>query len=124
MFRRHALEGEKHCFNDGCEAVGHLKDFKGARRANMSGTAGARVRNRTEPRLGQGDVQHNETMVRIIHRGVFAPAQAKDVLPQLVSLYVHAGGDHRLKSQRARTMRFDPGTSRRTARSKWHIRKL
>jgi len=28
MFRRSALEGAKHCFNDGCEVVGHLKDFK------------------------------------------------------------------------------------------------
>ena len=29
MFRRIAVvEGGKHCFNDGCEVVGHLKDFK------------------------------------------------------------------------------------------------
>jgi hypothetical protein len=28
MFRRKALEGEKHCHNDGCEVVGHLKEFK------------------------------------------------------------------------------------------------
>jgi hypothetical protein len=27
-FRRMALEGGKHCFNDRCEVVGHLKDFK------------------------------------------------------------------------------------------------
>ena len=23
-----ALQGAKHCFNDGCEVVGHLKEFK------------------------------------------------------------------------------------------------
>jgi len=27
-FRKVALEGAKHCFNDGCEVVGHLKEFK------------------------------------------------------------------------------------------------
>jgi len=27
-FRRRALEGGKYCFNDGCEVVGNLKDFK------------------------------------------------------------------------------------------------
>jgi len=27
-FRREALEGAKYCFNDECEVVGHLKDFK------------------------------------------------------------------------------------------------
>ena len=27
-FRREALEGHDYCFNDGCEVVGHLKDFK------------------------------------------------------------------------------------------------
>ena len=26
-FRRNALEGGKYCHNDGCEVVGHLKDF-------------------------------------------------------------------------------------------------
>jgi len=26
--RREALEGAMHCFNDECEVVGHLKDFK------------------------------------------------------------------------------------------------
>ena len=26
--RRRSLEGAKYCFNDGCEVVGHLKDFK------------------------------------------------------------------------------------------------
>ena len=28
LFRRMALEGAACCFNDGCEVVGHLKDFK------------------------------------------------------------------------------------------------
>jgi len=28
VFRRQALEGGRYCFNDGCEVVGHLKDFK------------------------------------------------------------------------------------------------
>ena len=27
-FRRSALEGAKYCHNDGCEVVGHLKEFK------------------------------------------------------------------------------------------------
>jgi TPR repeat protein len=27
-FRREVLEGHTYCFNDGCEVVGHLKDFK------------------------------------------------------------------------------------------------
>ena len=27
-FRRMALEGSDYCYNDGCEVVGHLKDFK------------------------------------------------------------------------------------------------
>jgi len=27
-FRTDALEGGQHCRNDGCEVVGHLKDFK------------------------------------------------------------------------------------------------
>jgi len=26
--RKMALEGEMYCYNDGCEVVGHLKDFK------------------------------------------------------------------------------------------------
>ena len=28
VFRKMALEGAQHCVNDGCEVVGHLKDFK------------------------------------------------------------------------------------------------
>ena len=28
MLRRRALEGDAYCRNDGCEVVGHLKDFK------------------------------------------------------------------------------------------------
>ena len=28
LFRRQALDGAKHCRNDGCEVVGHYKDFK------------------------------------------------------------------------------------------------
>ena len=28
VFRRRALEGEKYCHNEGCEFVGHIKDFK------------------------------------------------------------------------------------------------
>jgi hypothetical protein len=28
MLGKRALEGGKHCYNDGCEVVGHLKEFK------------------------------------------------------------------------------------------------
>jgi hypothetical protein len=28
VFRRTELVGAKHCFNDGCDFVGHLKEFK------------------------------------------------------------------------------------------------
>jgi hypothetical protein len=41
-FRIEALEGAKFCYNDGCEVVGHMKDFKlcpQCRRARYCGDA-------------------------------------------------------------------------------------
>ena len=52
-FRREEVEGGAYCVNDGCEVVGHLKDFKvcplckTARCARPPGTAPMRARNRT-----------------------------------------------------------------------------
>ena len=51
--RREEMEGVPYCVNDGCEVVGHLKDFKvcplckTARCARPPGTAPMRARNRT-----------------------------------------------------------------------------
>ena len=40
-FRREALEGAKHCFNNGCGVVGHLKDFKVCPQCKTSRYCGA-----------------------------------------------------------------------------------
>jgi hypothetical protein len=61
VFRRRAVEGTPYCCNDGCEVMGHLKDFKVcprcktakcARSARPPGTVPMRARNRTGQRVG------------------------------------------------------------------------
>jgi hypothetical protein len=44
LLRRMALEGAKYCYNDGCEIVGHLKDFKVCRQCKVARYCGAACR--------------------------------------------------------------------------------
>ena len=53
-FRKVALEGAKHCFNEGCEVVGHLKEFKVCPQCKTARYWATRVRNRTGQRAGTG----------------------------------------------------------------------
>jgi hypothetical protein len=48
--RRRAEEGNKYCVNDGCEVLGHRKDFKVCPQCKTA--RAPRVRNSTGPRVG------------------------------------------------------------------------
>jgi len=67
-FRRQALEGAKYCHNDGCEVVGHLKDFtKCARSARPPGTARCVPETGLDDGWAQGDVWHIRIYTQATH---------------------------------------------------------
>jgi hypothetical protein len=51
-FRRAALEGAPYCDNDGCDGVGHLKDFKVCPQCKAARYLAMRARNRIGQRVG------------------------------------------------------------------------
>jgi len=53
-FRKVALEGAKHCFNEGCEVVGYQREFKVCPQCKTARYWATRVRNRTGQRVGTG----------------------------------------------------------------------
>jgi len=99
VFRRNALEGSKYCFNEGCEVVGHLKDFKVCPQCKTARYCRERVSAaRLDGGWAQGDMWHNETMGR-----------NRNPKPQL--------GPHIICDSTLAHFH-------ETARSQWHIHKL
>jgi hypothetical protein len=62
--RRIALEGGKYCVNEGCEVVGHLKDFKVCPQCKTARYCAQRVRKRIGQRVGTRQrVAHSQVPV-------------------------------------------------------------
>ena len=76
--RRDALDGAQYCHNDGCEVVGHLKDFKVCPQCKTARYCGdACQKAGLDNGWAQGDVWHTPLALRLIK--VSTPAQAQDV---------------------------------------------
>jgi hypothetical protein len=66
-----ALEGAAYCYNEECEVVGHLKDFKVCPQCNLARYCGRRV---SETGLDNGRAQ-GKVWHRQVECEAFAPAR-------------------------------------------------
>ena len=88
-FRRRQAEGAEYCRNDGCEVVGHRKDFKFCPQCMTARYCATRVRNRTGQQVGtRKRVAHS-------HRKDYRanPLPLIRVWDVIQSYHVNEGGD-------------------------------
>ena len=80
--RRIALEGARHCFNENCEVVGHLKEFKVCPQCKNARYCAPRVKRGLDNGWAQGDVWHihkykSQRQIRNVDGGVRSAGRVK-----------------------------------------------